>query len=93
MATSELSQKSVARRGKRGLPVADGEIQPACAQTCPGGAIVFGDLNDPESRVSKLLSEGRAFRALAELNTKPSLGYLTLVKNAEESELKEKSHG
>lgn len=57
-------------------PVDDGEVQPACAQTCPPGAIIFGDLNDPESRVSQLASSSRSFRLLEELGTKPAVIYL-----------------
>lgn len=57
-------------------PVADGEVQPACAQTCPPGAIVFGDLNDPESRVSQLTRSNRSFRLLEELGTDPGVIYL-----------------
>ncbi len=56
--------------------VADGEVQPACAQTCPPGAIIFGDLNDPESRVSQLASSSRSFRLLEDLGTDPAVIYL-----------------
>ena len=57
-------------------PVRDGEIQTACAQSCPTQAIVFGDLMDPESRVSKLSHGERRYWALNELNTKPGVTYL-----------------
>ena len=57
-------------------PVADGEVQPACAQTCPPGAIIFGDLNDPQSRVSQLERSSRSFRLLEELGTTPAVIYL-----------------
>lgn len=57
-------------------PVADGEVQPACAQTCPPGAIIFGDMNDPESRVSQLTRSSRSFRLLQELGTDPAVIYL-----------------
>ena len=56
--------------------VADGEVQPACAQTCPPGAIVFGNLNDPKSRVSQLAASSRSFRLLEELGTDPAVIYL-----------------
>jgi Fe-S-cluster-containing dehydrogenase component len=54
----------------------DGEIQPACVQTCPPGALVFGDLNDPDSRVSQLARSHRSFRLLEELGTDPGVIYL-----------------
>src|SRR5437660_3725758 len=57
-------------------PVKDGEVQPACAQSCPSEAIVFGDLDDPNSRASKISGSGRAFRLLEELGTKPKIVYL-----------------
>ncbi len=56
--------------------VVDGEIQPACAQSCPAEAMVFGDLNDPESKVSRLAGSGRSTRLLEELGTKPKVFYL-----------------
>jgi molybdopterin-containing oxidoreductase family iron-sulfur binding subunit len=57
----------------------DGEITTACAQTCPSDAIVFGDLNDPASRVSALAQDPRAYHVLAGLNTKPGVSYLARV--------------
>ena len=59
--------------------VRDGEIVPACAQTCPTGAIVFGDLKDSASRISRLVQDRRAYRVLEELNTQPGVCYLTKV--------------
>jgi molybdopterin-containing oxidoreductase family iron-sulfur binding subunit len=59
-----------------GRPVRDGEIVSACAATCPTRAIVFGDLKDPDSEVSRLARDGRAYRLLEELNTKPGVVYL-----------------
>ncbi|MHC4958024.1 MAG: TAT-variant-translocated molybdopterin oxidoreductase [Planctomycetota bacterium] len=66
---------------REGRPVKDGDVQPACMQSCPASAIVFGDLNDPESAVSKAWSGRRNYRVLEELNVKPCVGYLTLVRN------------
>lgn len=56
--------------------VADGEIQPACVQTCPSSALAFGDLNDPDSLVSSLARSHRSFRLLDELGTDPAVIYL-----------------
>jgi molybdopterin-containing oxidoreductase family iron-sulfur binding subunit len=62
-------------------PLADGDIVPACAQTCPSQAIVFGDLSDPESQVAKLQAKQRSYKILAELNVKPRTAYLARVRN------------
>ena len=70
-----------ARLGDRA--VRDGEIVPACAQTCPSEAIVFGDLNDPRSRVSGLARDPRGYHVLAGLNTKPGVTYLARVVHTE----------
>ncbi len=64
-----------------GRPVQDGEIQSACQTACPTQAIVFGDLKDPGSRVSKLQKDLRAYAMLSELNIKPRTLYLTRVRN------------
>ena len=56
--------------------VRDGEVTPACVQSCPTEAMVFGNRSDPESRVSKMLHDERAYKVLEELNTAPSVVYL-----------------
>ena len=60
----------------QGRKVQDGELTTACAQTCPADAIVFGNLMDPESRVSRLIQDHRTYQALEHLNTKPAVFYL-----------------
>jgi anaerobic selenocysteine-containing dehydrogenase/Fe-S-cluster-containing dehydrogenase component len=62
-----------------GRDVSDGEVTTACAQTCPAEAIVFGNLRDPNSRVSRLARNGRAYHVLGELNTRPAVTYLKEV--------------
>lgn len=73
--------KNTALKEKRRL--VDGDIQTACQQACPTSAIVFGDLKDPNSRVSRLERNPRYYRVLEELGTRPNVGYLKKVRNTE----------
>ena len=59
----------------------DQEIQTACVQSCPANALVFGDMNNPESKISKYMKNERNYHLLEELHTLPSVGYLTKVRN------------
>ena len=72
------------RRGKEtalkeGRPIRDGEVLPACAQTCPTNVIAFGNIDDPSSRVAHIARSGRAFRVFEELNTQSGIVYLKKV--------------
>jgi Fe-S-cluster-containing dehydrogenase component len=71
--------KNIALQGKREL--VDGDIQTACQQACPTQAIVFGDLKDPNSRVSRLRAGRRHYEVLEELGVRPNVGYLKKVRN------------
>ena len=65
----------------RGRPIADGEIVTACEAACPSEAIVFGNANDPNSRVAKLKAQQRNYTLLGELNSRPRTTYLAAVRN------------
>jgi molybdopterin-containing oxidoreductase family iron-sulfur binding subunit len=66
-----------------GSALRDGDIRTACQQACPAQAIVFGDLQDPESAVARLRRSERHYHLLGQLGTRPNVGYLTKVRNRE----------
>ena len=61
--------------------VRDGEVITACQQACPAGAIVFGNLNDPNAEVTKIKQRQRNYQLLDDLNTRPRTSYLAVVQN------------
>src|SRR5947209_294371 len=66
---------------KQGRKVREGEILTACQQTCPTESIVFGDLNDPGSKVAKMKAEKLNYGILEELNTRPRTTYMGVLRN------------
>lgn len=70
----------------KGIDLKDGDIQPACQQSCPAQAITFGDMNENESLISKQMKDSRYYRVLDELGVRPSVGYLKYVKDRNEEE-------
>jgi molybdopterin-containing oxidoreductase family iron-sulfur binding subunit len=66
---------------REGRPIRDGEVVTACEAACPSQAIVFGNINDPNSRVARLKAEPLNYGLLEELNTRPRTTYLAAVRN------------
>jgi molybdopterin-containing oxidoreductase family iron-sulfur binding subunit len=79
-----IHNATIAKRGQGG-DVVDGDIVTACQQACPTQAIVFGNLNDPKSKVSQLHHSARSYGVLhEELDTRPRTQYLAKIRNVEE---------
>ncbi|HVP59725.1 MAG TPA: [Fe-S]-binding protein [Myxococcaceae bacterium] len=78
-------QEGKAQAKREGRPLADGAVATACQQSCPTRALVFGDLNDPKSKVAALARDARSYHLLAELNVRPNVSYLTRIKNPGET--------
>ena len=76
-----VKQPEAAKARAKRIVIPDGTITPACAQACPNDVIVFGDLMDPESRVSKLHASNRAYELLGELHVNPRNRYLARLTN------------
>ena len=73
--------KAKIRADKENRTVRDGEIVTACQEACPTHAITFGNINDPNSRVSKIKAQTRNYTVLADLNTRPRTSYIAGVMN------------
>ncbi|MBX3354657.1 MAG: TAT-variant-translocated molybdopterin oxidoreductase [Phycisphaeraceae bacterium] len=80
-AKNAWTRKGGTASGESTWTIPDGTITTACQDACPAGAIVFGDLNDPKSRVSALHGDPRSYQMLEELNTKTRLRYMARVTN------------
>jgi MoCo/4Fe-4S cofactor protein with predicted Tat translocation signal len=76
-----IDAETAAVRENRPFKIEDGTLQTACQQSCPANAIVFGNINDPESRVAKLKALDRNYGLLADLNTRPRTTYLAEIRN------------
>lgn len=79
-----------AKKEERALK--DGDVKPACAQSCPANAIAFGDMNDANSEITQRMKDPRYYRVLEEIGVRPSVGYMTLVHDRPE-ENAEVHHG
>jgi len=69
------------RADKQNREIRDGEIVTACQEACPTQAITFGNINDKNSRVSKIKAQERNYTVLADLNTRPRTSYIAGVTN------------
>tara|TARA_A200000113_G_scaffold3100_1_gene3343 strand:+ start:2637 stop:5717 length:3081 start_codon:yes stop_codon:yes gene_type:complete len=80
----QMTQKTILDAKLEGRPIEDGEFQTACSNACSNGAIVFGDINDKDSKVAALRKEDRMYHLLESVGTKPNVMYQALVRNTDE---------
>jgi molybdopterin-containing oxidoreductase family iron-sulfur binding subunit len=84
MCIQRIQAAKIAARNE-GRAISDGELKIACQQSCPADAIIFGDLNDPDSRISAAFRSDRSYQLLEELNLKPGVRYLSKIRNRGEA--------
>ena len=81
----QMTQKTILDAKRDGREIKDGEFQTACSAACSSGAMIFGDINDKESKVAKLTEDNRMYHLLEHVGTKPNVMYHTKVRNTTES--------
>ncbi|WP_204344864.1 TAT-variant-translocated molybdopterin oxidoreductase [Psychroserpens algicola] len=81
----QMTQKTILDAKRDGREVKDGEFQTACSAACSSGAMVFGDINDKDSKVAKLKEDDRMYHLLESVGTKPNVQYHTKVRNTTEA--------
>jgi molybdopterin-containing oxidoreductase family iron-sulfur binding subunit len=81
----QKTQKTILDAKRDGREIKDGEFQTACSAACSNGAMVFGDINDKDSKVAKLLKDDRMYHLLESVGTKPNVQYHTKVRNTSEA--------
>ncbi|KQX12140.1 TAT-variant-translocated molybdopterin oxidoreductase [Flavobacterium sp. Root420] len=77
----QMTQATKLKAKNEGRPVADGEFQTACSNACSSGAMIFGDVNDADSKVAKLAADERSYHLLEHVGTKPNVVYHVKVRN------------
>ena len=77
----QMTQKTILDAKLEGREVKDSDWQCACSNACGSGAMVFGDINDKESEISKLKSDKRMYHLLESIGTEPNVIYQTKVRN------------
>jgi len=81
----QMTQATILKAKKEGRPVKDGEFQTACSNACSTGAMVFGDVNDSESKVAHIKEDDRTFHLLEFVGTQPNVFYQLDVRNTNEA--------
>ncbi|RZK25414.1 MAG: 4Fe-4S dicluster domain-containing protein, partial [Flavobacterium sp.] len=77
----QMTQLTILTAKREGRPIKDGEFQTACSAACSSGAMIFGDVNDKESKVAQLLEDDRMYHLLEHVGTKPNVQYHVKVRN------------
>ncbi len=81
----QMTQKTILDAKRDGREVKDGEFKTACSAACSSGAMIFGDINDKDSKVAKLKEDDRMYHLLEHVGTKPNVMYQTKVRNTTEA--------